>query len=102
MKKAALLLFLILWSLLLMAQGGSRHAAHHPPVHILLGGTARAHRSVRKLHIMHLQEAASLSRDGKDREARRPGTSFVPRHALECGGRLKLPATCQWADIDGG
>jgi len=91
MKKAALLLFLILWSLLLMAQGA---APCTPPTGAHLAcGTSTAHQAFESCN-QHLQEAASLSRDGQDRE---PMSGYIIDHVkpLECGG-IDAPSNMQW------
>jgi len=58
---------------------GGQRRAHHPPVHILLAGQARAHQAFESCN-QHLQEAASLSRDGQDREPM-SGVHHRPRKA---------------------
>lgn len=45
---------------------GGQGRAHHPPVHILLAGQARAHQAVEGCN-QHFQEAASMSRHGQER-----------------------------------
>ena len=92
MKKAALLLFLILWSLLLMAQGGSA-------VHTTLRCTSclrdkHGHIKRSKAAISIFKKQHPCPATGKT-ASRCPGYIIDHVKPLECGG-IDAPSNMQW------
>ena len=98
MRKIALLLFWMLWSLPLMSQGHSTMYATQP-LHILRAGQARAHQAFEGCN-QQFQEAASMPRHGQERGPM-SGVRHRPRQAAGVR-RNRRSQQHAVADIGGG
>jgi hypothetical protein len=92
MKKAALLLFLILWSLLLMAQGGSAVHTTHRCTSCFRDKHGHIKRSKAAISIFKKQHPCPAT--GKT-ASRCPGYIIDHVKPLECGG-IDAPSNMQW------